>query len=116
MKIPDFKDFGERLPTLENVLQYLKVEHTLNLRELITGLKKLDFQFNFESFEVTVTIPAGEELAIENKLRNAIPSKRLIVRSNVADITDGDVEWSKQFVTLKNNSGTDATLTVVFLR
>lgn len=116
MKIPDFKEFGNRLPTVESVLDYLKIEHTLNLRELINGLKRLDFLNNFESFEVTVTIPAGAELGIENKLRNAIPSKRIIVRSNVSDITDGSNEWTRQYVFLKNNSASEATLTVVFLK
>jgi len=116
MKIPDFKEFGNRLPTMESVLDYLKIEHSLNLRELITGLKNLDFQNNFQSFEVTVTIPATTEIAIENKLRNAIPSKRLIVRSNVAEITDGAAEWTRQFVSLKNTSATPATVTVIFLK
>ena len=116
MKIADFREFGERIPTLEQVISYLKSEHSLNLKILITAFRRLSFDDNFESFEVTVTIPAGAEIGIENKIRNAIPSKRIIVRSNISDITDGATAWNLSHVYLRNNAGTDATLTVIFFK
>lgn len=111
------KELGARLPSVEAVWEYLKVDHTRNLKELVTGLRSLDFQNNFESFEWTGDIPAGVELSIENKLRGVIPSKRIIVRSNIAEISDGATAWTTNHVTLKNSHATDtATLTVVFLK
>lgn len=116
MKIPDFKYFSGS-KTVEAIAQYLSTEHTLNLRDLITALKKLDFSTNFDSFEVTVSIEPSEELFIENKLRSGVvPSKRIIVRSNSYEITDGDTAWDKNFVTLKNNGALAASVTVVFLK
>ncbi len=117
MKVPVLKELGARLPSLQDVWDYLKIDHTTNLKEIVTAFRKLDFQNNFESFEWTGEIPAGVELSIENRLRDAIPSKRIIVRSNISEITDGAAAWTREFVTLKNNHGTDtATLTVVFLK
>lgn len=117
MKIPSLRELGERLKSLDAIWNYLQTDHSTNLRELVAALRKMDFQNNFESFEWTGTIASGVELSIENRLRGVIPSKRIIVRSNISEITDGAAEWTKEFVTLKNNHATDtATLTVVFLK
>lgn len=117
MKVPVLREMGERLRSLDVIWDYLKNEHTVNLKEIIAAFRRLDFQNNFESFEWTGTIDAGVELSIENKLRTGIPSKRMIVRSNIAEITDGASAWTNEFVTLKNHHATDtATLTVVFFK
>lgn len=114
MKFPGFKEFTQN--TAEAVLQFIKTDLSSNFRELSNGLKKLDFLNNFESFIVTVEIPAGQEVAIENKLRDSIPTKRFIVRSNSYQITDGVSEWSKQYIYLQNAGASTATATVLFLK
>lgn len=87
------------------------------LKDLEVGLKKLDFENNFSSFEVTVTIPATSELKIENTLRTGkIPSKRLIVRQTGGGaIIDGTSAWTKDALYLYNTGASPATVTVIFL-
>jgi len=120
MKFTDFRTFSERYSkTLESVLAYLSNEMSANFRDLILGLKRLDFKNNFNSFKVSVEIPAGEEIAIPNQIKNGIPDQRLIIRGNEASLSvcDGDAEWTQSFVFLKNTHATDtALLTVIFLR
>lgn len=116
MKFLSFKKFESAGNTLERVLNFLKVDLEQNLTDLFTGLKRLNFTDNFESFEATVIIPPGQEVGIENKLRGGIPTGRLILRSNVAEIMDGDTLWSKQYVYLKNTGASEATVTVVFMK
>ncbi len=117
MKVPSLRELGQRLKSLDAIWDYLQQDLSANLKEIVAAFRKLDFQNNFESFEWTGTIEAGVELSIENRLRDAVPSKRIIVRSNISEITDGAAAWNRQFVTLRNNHATDtATLTVVFLK
>lgn len=114
MKIPSFKFFAGGV---DQVLDYLKIEHALNLRELITALGKLRFTENFECFKVSVTIPASSEVAIDNKLRpKAIPTERLIVRGNSGSIVDGDTAWTENHVYMKNLAASSATVTIIFLK
>lgn len=101
--------------TLESVVTYLSSGLNQSLRELQAGLQGLSFADNFDSFEVTVVIPATSELQIRNQLP-VRPSKRIIVRSNSATVVDGDTAWSADYVYLKNTGATSATITVVFLR
>jgi len=76
MKFTDFRTFSERYSkTLESVLAYLSNEMSANFRDLILGLKRLDFKNNFNSFKVSVEIPAGEEIAIPNQIKNGIPDQ-----------------------------------------
>ena len=123
MKFTSFKEFRTRIGDINDIVEFLKVDLTTTLRDLAVGLNKLTFVDNFDSFKTTVTIPATKEVQIRNEIRNAttgenvIPTQRIIVRSNVAEIVDGDTEWSREQLYLKNtNATTDATVTVVFLR
>jgi len=116
VKFPGFKEFDGIGQTLNDALKYLRVEHTVNLKELVTGLRRLTFLENFQSFRVTVEIPATSEVAIENKIRDAIPTDRVIVRANNSSVVDGDTAWTKEHVYLKNTSATPATVTVIFFK
>ena len=88
------------------------------IRELGVGLTRLSFDDNFESFEVDVTIEATSELEIRNQLRDAIPSKRVVIAggTGAGDIVDGDTEWTTNFVYLKNTSASPVTATVLFFK
>ena len=122
MRFTQFKEFKEADPntgTLETVISYLFADMPKTLRELSYGLTKLTFADNFESFKVSVTIPATSELAIRNQLRSGqIPTERIIVRgkSGAENVVDGDTDWTKQFVYLKNVGASAATVTVLFIR
>ena len=116
MKFPGFKEFDTRIGTLTEVIAYLRSEHSLNLKELVTGLRRLSFLDNFDAFRVTVTIPAGAEVGIENKLRGSIPTDRYLTRGNGAEIIDGGSAWTATHVFLKNSGASDATVTVIFFK
>jgi len=115
MKFKAFKEF--RLSGNDPISKYLSRDLVSNLRELSLGLERLTFKENFISFEVTeLSLPAGTEVAIENPL-TVIPTKRLITRqSGGGAITDGVTDWALDFVYLRNEGGTDATISAVFLR
>ena len=99
-----------------NAIEYLQRALSQSLREIQTGLQNLTFGDNFRSFEASVVIPAGDlNFRIQNRL-GVIPSKRLIVRSNSNQVVDGTSPWAADYVYLGNPGGTDATVTVVFLR
>lgn len=85
-------------------------------RHLSTGLRRLRFVDNFQSFQVAVEILNGEEISIRNRLQE-VPEKRIIVRqSGNGLVTDGDTTWTKELVYLKNHGPDDVTVTVIFLR
>lgn len=83
---------------------------------LAAGLRRLTFADNFESFEVTVTIANGDEVAIPNQLKR-LPTRYLIVNQvNSGEVVRGTADWSNDFVYLRNNYGSGSTtVTVVFL-
>lgn len=113
-KFSGFRLFKSALD-LEGIASYLAKGLNQSLRELQTGLQNLSFAENFDSFEVTVVIPATSELAIRNQLR-AKPSKRIIVRSDSTTIVDGNTSWSEDYVYLQNTGGSSAIVTVIFFR
>lgn len=112
MKIPSLKEFAG---SINDIYQYLISEHNGNLQQLVQVLRRLSFEDNFESFEVTVTIPATSEIAVENKLK-VIPSKRIIVRAKTSLITDGATEWTKTHLYIQNGEATEQTVTILFIK
>lgn len=114
MKVSGLKKaFGFR--NIDEVGQYILTELTKTLVEIQIALtRRLKFEDNFNSFEVEVSIPAGSEINVQNRL-SIVPSRRIIVRSNGIGIVDGDTPWSRDFVTLKNVGATTVTAKVIFL-
>jgi hypothetical protein len=91
------------------------------MTNIFTGLSKLTFQENFQSFTVTKTIPALTEVAIPNGFLNqapgAIPTQRIITRQTVANtVVDGPTAWNANFVYLYNYGPLDVVVTVTFFR
>jgi len=115
----NFIEFKEFRGVADGVISYLKTDLKKILKELQLGLTKLRFTENFEAFEIEVTIAAGAELKIRNQIRSGtIPSQRLIIRggSGSQNIVDGDTEWTREHVYLKNTGASAATATVLFVR
>jgi len=115
-KFINMQEFKKKDATLDETNRYLSEELASSLRSLKTGLPRLTFEDNFESFEVTTTIAAGATAVIRNEFRNNIvPTRRLIVRcTGTPLIVDG--VWDANFVRLTNTGAVSATITVIFLR
>lgn len=101
--------------TAEEIVQYLEFYLANTLADITTALNNLTFKDNFKCFETTVTINAGQELAIQHNL-GVVPTGRLILKSTSYEIRDGDTAWTSEYVYLKNVGAANATLTVVILR
>lgn len=98
-----------------------RLQNLLNLpelvRELENGLRNLRLQDNFNGFLATATIDAGSEYRIANRLKT-VPTGYIILKQSSGDnvITAGDTEWSSEFLYMKNNGTTSATITIFFIR
>jgi len=111
MRFNAFKSFTEAT----DLKDYLKNQLSASMKHVLYGLTKLSFADNFESFEETVSIASGEEVSVRNKL-GVIPSGYLILRQTGSGaIIDGDTPWTTNLIYLKN-TGSDATVKIVFLR
>lgn len=104
-----------RLPFAESVGKYVQTELYSWFRNLSTGLIKLNFVENFESFRVdNITIAAGATQEITNDLR-VIPQSKLIVKQTGDGlVTDG--VWDLRVVRLINNGANTVTISVIFFR
>jgi len=118
MKFGAFKEFRKEAQGENGVEGYLDADLTKIIRELSIGLTRLSLQDNFDSFTVTVTIPATTELAIRNQLVGRLPAYKLILRGgdNTHLVVDGETAWNLNYVYLKNNHVDPLTVTVVFFR
>ena len=87
------------------------------LKELRTGLGRLDFLNNFESFETEVTIAANTESKIRNQL-TFIPTRVIITKqTGNALVTAGDTAWTTEFLYIKNHDASNsATVKLLFLK
>lgn len=111
-----------KLASKTSLLKYLETELWTWAREIATGLNKLNFTENFESFRVDdLEIKNGEEVFIPNGLQikgnNTVPSSRIIVRQlGNGLVTDGDTPWDAKLVYLKNQGPDDVTISVIFFK
>lgn len=109
-----------KLTNRSSVVKYVEIDLWSWLKDLYNGILKISFKDNFQSFLVEgVLVPAGKEIAISNQFARSfpgqIPSGRIITRqSGDAVILDGDTKWSISQLYLKNPSGNDATISVLF--
>lgn len=111
-----------KLTNRNSIATYIEVDLWSWLKALSTGLLKIDFKQNFQSFTVeNISIPAGVEVSIANQFRTAypgnIPSGRIITRQQGdANIIDGLTSWTDSHVYLRNPSANDAVVTVLFFK
>lgn len=104
-----------RLNSPSNVYQFLVSELFGWMKDLCTGLIRLDFLENFQSFRVSdLVIPAGGTALITNPLP-FVPSTRLIVRQiGNGVVTDGT--WTIQTLQMINNGAVPVTVSIIFFR
>lgn len=109
-----------RLSSPLGMSRYLQMDLFSWMQNLVTGLLKLKFTDNFDSFLVSdISISAGQEVDIPNafagRAGRGIPSQRIIVRqTGNGVITDG--VWDAEVVRLKNNGAEEVVVSVVFLK
>ena len=111
-----------KITNRNSVIKYIEVELWSWLKDLSVGLLKIDFQQNFQSFTVeNLKIAAGDEVSIPNEFRSSypgtIPKGRIIIRQQGdANIIDGNTVWTDTHVYLRNPSGNDAVVSVLFFK
>lgn len=109
-----------KITNRNSVLKYVDIDLWSWLKDLSTGLLKITFKENFQSFTITdLSIPAGMEISIPNGFRTAYPGKiptgRIITRQQGnANIIDGPTMWTDRQVFLFNPSGNDAVISAIF--
>lgn len=98
-----------KLTNRNSVVKYIEVDLWSWLKELATGLLKINFKDNFQSFTVeNIVIPPDTQVSIPNAFKNAypglIPRGRMIIRQSISDVNviDGDSAWTENHVYLKN--------------
>ena len=121
MRFPNFKELKQGAKETVDVVKYLTVDLVQSLRELTTGLERLDFTNNFESFEILVTLP--NNTSTEVQFRGALPNKEIPTRFLVMDrITGpgvprrGPTPWDGDFVYLVNTTTVATTCRVRFFK
>lgn len=92
------------------------------LKELSTGLNRLDLNENFISFQATVTIAAGATYRLRNELK-VIPSKMLVVdQTGNGLLTRGilyesvSVANNLNYLYILNNGAVSVTAKVLYLK
>lgn len=111
-----------KLTNRNSYIKYIEVDLWSWLKDFATGILKISFKENFQSFLVeNLSIPAGTEVSIYNQFRNfypgTIPSGRIITRQQgEAVILDGLTEWTANHVYLRNPSANDAVISVLFFK
>lgn len=91
---------------------------------LMTGLSKLSFDDNFDSFRVqSVTIRANDYVSIQNKL-TFVPDTYIIcnqigngIVTKYTPFIEGSTrEWDYRSLYLYNNGPDDVTVSIIFMR
>ncbi len=97
-------------------------------RELELVLRNLDFGNNFGAVEETIVIGAGAEISFPNRLIGAsgdleLPTQFIIVdirrfanASGTISISRGNVAWTRERLTLRNDGSCAATITIKLFR
>ena len=86
-------------------------------KELSTGLRGLNFDDNFDSFQISLTLAAGEE---RDNIRNQLtvePTRYIIVfQTGNGLVTAGDAAWTSDYISFKNHGAAQVTVKIIILR
>lgn len=98
---------------LEEIPQILKVINS-NTNELNSILNKLTISSNMDAEVKTVIIPANTTVRVSHRF-STVPSYRLILKQ-VGGGYITDLNYTVNYIELKNNGATECTLTIAILR
>ncbi len=99
---------------LAQVITYLRVDLGKAFSDLFEGLRHLRFEDNFDHFYWTGTINSSTTMTIPNRL-GSLTLKWWIVRV-VGDTRLVERAVTRDIIEIHNNSATDTTATLLFLR
>ena len=98
-----------RLETLKDLAKIIK--------ELSTGLRVLSFGDNFDSFEVDLTLTAGQEIATIRNQLTVIPNRVIVLgQSGNGVIAKGTTAWDSNYLSIINHGAVTVTVKLLFLR
>jgi hypothetical protein len=96
--------------SLSQLLDYNKI-----IRELSTGLSRLDFVDNFICSEVSVTIANGDEAKVRHGLA-ITPSRYILSFQRGNGLVTATGTWTSDFAYLTNNGPDEVTIKVLFFK
>jgi hypothetical protein len=102
-------------PSPKNLDGYIQNDLWAWMKDITTGMIRLDFLDNFQSQRFdNIIILAGQIIELTNN-RPYVPSARIIIRQ-IGDgvVTDGS--WSIQTLRLMNNGIVPITISVIFFK
>lgn len=106
IELKEIREDVQDIPSLIERVNEAIVEINFILRSLT--LTNLDGQIT------TATIPANETLRVPHRLQ-LVPKYRIILKQvGGGVIEDGD--FTKNYIELKNNGGTDAVVTIIIVK
>lgn len=108
-----FRGFREMVG--EDAKGFIRKDLAGCMKDLFAGLKRINFEDNFETFTATIKLEAGEQGYITNVLQSP-PSKRIIVRQKGNGLITDGTAWNSDKVSLLNNGAEEVTVTVLFMR
>jgi len=102
---------------LNEVVKYLTYDLSSSLRNLEIILGNLDFSNNFKFFSKSVSLSSGEELEIDNELKE-IPSFFLVCNVSDSDgvVTKGSSSWTSSKLYVKNQGSDSLSATLLFFK
>ena len=111
-----FRGFRKFVGRESNIVKFLTGELHTCLKDLFSGLERLSFEDNFQSFEASVKLQSGEEGRVNNPLPVA-PSKMIVTRLKGNGVVgEGTGAWNNSQVTVLNHGPSTVTATILFLR
>lgn len=114
MRFSSFRKFNGS--GLDELLGWVKSHLNSGFDVLYSGLAKLAFEHNFNSFKWEGTIAANTELGIDHPF-GVVPAGYLIYQRNGGLIEKGPTAWTKEKVYMRNQSSTStATTIIIFFR
>ncbi len=111
-----------RLASRLAISKYLEADLWSWCKDIVTGLTKISFADNFDSFRIdNLAIVSGQEVAVANQLKNryqgVIPTSRIIVRQTGNSlVVDGPTPWTVDELFLQNVGANDVVVSVIFFR
>lgn len=116
MKFSDIRAFTGK--SLDEVVSYLLERLNQGLRDLFTGLRKLDFENNFSTFVWEGDIAAAATVTVPNAFKT-IPKGRIVVRAQAiaagtAILDDSATAWTESALKLRNVGTANGRFRVIF--
>lgn len=115
MKFITFRDFKGAV-LIDDVVQFLKSELTINFKDLSTGLSnRLKFDDNFETFlSDQITLAAGEEGKLAHRMKATPQEWHVSDAIGGNNIVRGATQWDRTYAYFKNAGSVSSTFRIRF--